>query len=94
MTKMQLLQLNAIAKKIENLEVTKSEEKILEIVNIITEERKAQKLSQEALAQKANLTKNTISRIETFVSEPTLSALVQILQALNLDIIISPISNP
>ena len=94
MTKMQLLQLNAIANKIENLEVTKSEEKILEIVNIIAEERKAQKLSQEALAQKANLTKNTISRIETFVSEPTLSALVQILQALNLDIIISPISNP
>lgn len=94
MTKMQLLQLNAIANKIENLEVTKSEEKILEIVNIITEERKAQKLSQEALAQKANLTKNTISRIETFVSEPTLSALVQILQALNLDITISPISNP
>lgn len=89
MTKMQLVKLNAIANKIENLEVTESEEKILEIVNTITQERKTQKLSQEELASKANLTKNTISRIETFASEPTLSALVQILHALNLDIVIS-----
>lgn len=94
MTKMQLVKLNAIANKIENMEVKESEKKIMEIVYIITQERKNQKLSQDELAAKAHLAKNTISRIETFVSVPTLSALLQISDALNLDITLSPKSKP
>lgn len=90
MTKTQLVQINAIANSIKDMEVTEADEKIFEIVNIITQERKSQNLSQEELAAKANLAKNTISRIETFVSVPTLSALIQIAHALNLDISISP----
>lgn len=93
MTKMQLVKLNAIANKIENMEVKESEKKIMEIVYIITQERKNQKLSQDELAAKAHLAKNTISRIETFVSVPTLSALLKISDALNLDITLSPKSN-
>lgn len=91
---MQLVKLNAIANKIENMEVKESEKKIMEIVYIITQERKNQKLSQDELAAKAHLAKNTISRIETFVSVPTLSALLQISDALNLDITLSPKSKP
>lgn len=94
MTKKQLVKLNAIANKIENMEVKESEKKIMEIVYIITQERKNQKLSQDELAAKAHLAKNTISRIETFVSVPTLSALLQISDALNLDITLSPKSKP
>lgn len=90
MTKTQLVKINAIANSIRDMEVTETDEKIFEIVNTITQERKAQNLSQEELATKANLAKNTISRIETFVSVPTLSALIQITNALNLDIFISP----
>lgn len=89
MTKTQIVEINKLANSIKNMEVTPVDEKIYEIVYCLTQERKKQNLSQEDLATKSGLTKNTISRIETFVSTPTLVALIQICHALNLDLIIS-----
>lgn len=93
MTKTQVVRINKIANEIKDLEVTPADEKIYKIVHAITQERKKQNLSQEELAGISGLTKNTISRIETFVSTPTLSALIQILYALNYDIEIIPKKN-
>lgn len=88
MTKTQMVEINKLANSIKNMEVTPTDEKIYEIVYNLTQERKKQNLSQDDLATKSGLAKNTISRIETFVSTPTLSALIQISHALNLDIFI------
>ena len=88
MTKTQMVKINMIAQSIREMEVTPTDEKIYEIVNTITQERKKQKLSQDELATKSGLTKNTISRIETFVSTPTLPVLIQLSHALNLDVCI------
>lgn len=89
MTKTQMVEINKIANSIKEMEVTPTDEKIYEIIYNLTQERKKQNFSQEELAVKSGLAKNTISRIETFVSTPTLSALIQICHALNLDIVIS-----
>lgn len=89
LTKTQMVEINKIANSIRDMEVSPTDEKIYEIIYFLTQERKKQNLSQEDLATKSGLTKNTISRIETFVSTPTLSALIQISHALNLDITIS-----
>ncbi|MCM1232632.1 MAG: helix-turn-helix domain-containing protein [Ruminococcus flavefaciens] len=89
MTKTQMVEINKIANSIKDMEVTPTDEKIYEIVYILTQERKNQKLSQDDLAAKSGLTKNTISRIETFSSTPTLPALIQISHALALDIVIT-----
>lgn len=89
MTKTQMVEINKLANIIKDMEVTPTDEKIYEIIYKLTQERKKQNLSQDDLATKSGLSKNTISRIETFVSTPSLSALIQIAHALNLDIIIS-----
>ena len=89
LTKTQMVEINKIASSIKDMEVTPTDEKIYEIVYFLTKERKKQNLSQDELAIKSGLTKNTISRIETFVSTPSLAALIQISNALDLDIIIS-----
>lgn len=89
LTKTQMVEINKIANSIKNMEVSPTDEKIYEIVYLLTQERKKQNLSQDELAIKSGLTKNTISRIETFVSTPSLTALIQISNALDLDIIIS-----
>lgn len=89
MTKTQMVEISRLVNNIKNMEVTPTDEKIYEIIYILTQERKKQHLSQEELATKSGLTKNTISRIETFVSTPTLSALIQISHALDLDIFIA-----
>lgn len=89
MTKTQMVEINKLANSIKDMEVTPTDEKIYEIVYNLTQERKKQHLSQDDLAVKSGLAKNTISRIETFVSTPTLSALIQISHALNLDIFIA-----
>lgn len=89
MTKTQMVEINKIANSIKDMEVTPTDEKIYEIIYKLTQERKKQHLSQDDLAARSGLAKNTISRIETFVSTPTLSALIQIANALNLDVIIS-----
>lgn len=88
MTKTQMVKINMIANSIKNMEVSSTDEKIYEIVNTILEERKRQKLSQDELAIKSGLTKNTISRIETFTSTPTLPVLIQILHTLGLDLFV------
>lgn len=86
MTKTQMVKINMIANSIREMEVSPTDEKIYHIVNTLTQERKKQKLSQDELAIKSGLTKNTISRIETFVSTPTLPVLIKLSDALNLDI--------
>lgn len=89
MTKTQMVEINKLANSIRNMEVTPTDEKIYEIVYSLTQERKKQNLSQDNLAIKSGLTKNTISRIETFASTPTLAALIQICHALDFDLVIS-----
>lgn len=86
MTKTQMVKINMIANSIREMEVSPTDEKIYYIVDTLTQERKKQKLSQDELAIKSGLTKNTISRIETFVSTPTLPVLIKLSDALNLDI--------
>lgn len=88
MTKTQMVKINMIANSIKDMEVSPTDHKIYEIVNTITQERKRQNLSQDELSEKSGLTKNTISRIETFVSTPTLPALIKLSYALGLDICI------
>ena len=89
MTKTKMVAINKLANSIKNMEVTPVDEKIFEIIYGVTQERKRQNLSQDDLAAKSGLTKNTISRIETFASTPTLTALIQICYSLGLDIVIS-----
>ncbi len=72
-----------------NIKLDPIEEKICIMVYQITQERKNQNLSQEELAKMAGLTKNTISRIETFTTIPSLSALLKIIESLKLNITIS-----
>lgn len=86
MTKTQMVKISMLANSIKEMELSDTDHKIYEIVNLITQERKRQNLSQDELSVKSGLAKNTISRIETFVSTPTLSALIKLSYALGLDI--------
>lgn len=53
--------------------------------NIIKEERKKLNLSQEAMAEKINLSWRQYQRIEGYQSTPTIPTLVKIIETLNLD---------
>lgn len=81
-----MTQMNNVFNSIISKNVSPVDKKIFEIVMILKNERKKQKISQEKLAQLSGLTKNTISRIETLVSIPTLPAILKIAYALKLDI--------
>lgn len=53
-----------------------------EIGQRVRESRKAQQLTQEDLADRANLSRGTIANIETGIQEPSVSALIRIAAAL------------
>lgn len=80
------VQITDVANAIMREDIPEIEEKISTIVYFLTEERKKQKMTQEQLAHLSGLTKNTISRIETLVSIPTLPAILKIASALKLEI--------
>lgn len=80
-----MTKMNNVFNSIISEDVSPVDEKIYEIVIILKNERKKQKISQETLAQLSGLTKNTISRIETLVSIPTLPAILKIANALKMD---------
>lgn len=82
-------ELGAIIKKIRKAEISDTEQKINKIVCAIIEERKNKEFSQSELAAMTGLPQTTISRIETFVSTPTLPVLIRILSALNMEITIT-----
>lgn len=79
-------ELNKIVKEIRETEISATREEINEIIYVITNERKKQKMSQSELAALTGLPQTTISRIETFVSIPTLPVLIKIMNALNLEL--------
>lgn len=83
-----MTQITDLAKNIIASDVSPVDEKIYEIVFYLAEERKRQNITQEKLAQLSGLTKNTISRIETLVSTPTLPAILKIAFALNVDLVV------
>lgn len=86
MNKEKAVQITDIANAIMKEDIPEIDEKIFAIVYSLTEERKKQKITQEQLAHLSGLTKNTISRIETLVSIPTLPAILKIASALKLEI--------
>lgn len=60
------------------------DEQIIEIVSKIEYARKKAGLTQHELAEMIGVSNNTISRIETLESVPTLKVLLKICKALNL----------
>lgn len=89
--KTQLLHLATILKDVkDDLEkATPCDKKVLSLIQTLISERQKQSITQKELAAKANLSINTISRIETFTTIPTLSVLIQIADVLNLDLILT-----
>lgn len=57
----------------------------------ITQERKKQNITQDELSDMTGISQTTISRIESFVSTPTLPILINIANALHLKITLSKI---
>lgn len=86
MTEKKMVQITDVANAIMEEDISEIDEQIYSIVFYLTEERKKQKMTQEQLAHLSGLTKNTISRIETLVSIPTLPAILKIASALKLKI--------
>lgn len=57
----------------------------------ITQERKKQNITQDELSDMTGIPQTTISRIESFVSTPTLPILIKIANALQLKITLNKI---
>ena len=57
-----------------------------EIVRLLTEERKRQRVSQNALAAKAGVNQSLVSALEKDPWNPTISTLLRISRALNVDL--------
>ncbi len=75
---------NEIVKEMREKDVSKVDNQIGEIIFKITSERKKQKISQSELSAMTGIPQTTISRIETFISTPTLPVLLKIINALNM----------
>lgn len=76
---------NEIVKEMREKDVSKVDNQIGEIIFKITSERKKQKISQSELSAMTGIPQTTISRIETFISTPTLPVLLKIINALNMN---------
>ncbi|MEN0058532.1 MAG: helix-turn-helix transcriptional regulator [Bdellovibrio sp.] len=68
---------------------------IKQLGSVIRRHRKLQKISQIDLAKKAGVTQKTISKIESDASKTTITTLLLILTALNLDLTVTerPVKN-
>lgn len=58
----------------------------LELAEMLREYRKSLKISQEELACRSGLTRQMISKVETYTSTPTLTTLMKYLDAINIDL--------
>lgn len=85
-SKTKVIEINKIAEEVKNIDVSVVDEQIYKLVYDITQERKKQKLSQKEVALLADLPQNTVSRVETFVSTPSLSVLIKLANALKLQV--------
>ena len=63
-------------------------EEIAELIFKIIIVRKKKNISQKELAKLANLPQNTVSRIETLTTSPTLGTFIKICKALDLKVTI------
>ncbi|MDE6252601.1 MAG: helix-turn-helix domain-containing protein [Lachnospiraceae bacterium] len=89
MTKSQIINITKIVEEMKNIEITKEDQQIYNIVYQIAKERKNKNITQKQLEKMTNIPQTTISRIETFIEIPTLPTLMKILNALNLNISIT-----
>lgn len=64
-----------------------------QIIDMLISQRQKQGLTQEELAQAANLTQSVIARLENKKTTPQLNTLLKITKALNCDLAIIPASN-
>ena len=82
----EIKKLNEILADMKKVKISKTKQKINDIIYEVSTERKKQNLSQSDLAELTGLSQTTISRIETYVSTPTLPILIKIMNSLNLDL--------
>lgn len=79
-----IIQINEIAKEIANVEISSVDKQIYDIVYEITKVRKEHNITQKQLAELTGLSNNTISRIETYLTTPSLPVLIKIINALGM----------
>ncbi len=72
--------------KLELTSLTEEEKAELELMAAIAKVRKQRKMTQEQLAQKANLTQAQIARVENLSYAPSLDTLAKILKGLDLQL--------
>lgn len=78
------IQINEIVKELEKIEISPIDKQIYDLVYKITQVRKQKNMTQKQLAEKAGLSHNTISRIETFITTPSLPILISLTNALDM----------
>jgi transcriptional regulator with XRE-family HTH domain len=61
------------------------ENSIYEMCIILKDYRKSKKISQQELANKTGLTRQMVSKVETYTSTPTLTTLIKYLKGLEID---------
>ena len=66
----------------------KESETVAQIVNIIVNRRKELGISQRKLAEMCEISKSSVTRIESFETIPNLDTLLRVFQALKLRIVI------
>ena len=81
-----IIQINEMARELAEVEISETDQKVYDIVYKIIQTRKKQNLTQKQLSEITGLSHNTISRIETYLSTPSLPVLINIADALNLNL--------
>lgn len=82
-----LLQLEEEKEKSEIFKIEcKTQEIEWDLTKLLKEYRRTLKLSQHDVAEKCGLTRQMVSRIETYTYVPTLTTFIKYLLALNIDI--------
>lgn len=62
------------------------EERKIQLAEMLSRYRKEKKISQEKLSNKSGLTRQMISKVETYTSTPTLTTFVKYLYGLDIDL--------
>lgn len=86
MANIDIKKFNEIVEEVKKIEMECTYKQIADIIYQIIEERKKQNITQIKLSDMTGIPQTTISRIETFISTPTLPILIKIANALQLKI--------
>lgn len=87
------IQINEIAQELDKIEISLVDKQIYDIVYKLTQVRKQKNMTQKQLAEKAGLSHNTISRIETYITTPSLPILISLTNALGMTLDLINCSN-